>query len=102
LNGSCIASYVNNVVQTSATSESHHHFLVETCTGRIQNSYNFISSVFIAYALYKLLCSPKLNLIVLRVLLGILHSLFVDLDSNDLHIRNFILNGNADGADSTS
>ena len=102
LNCPSVACYVNDIVQSSASSQSLHHLFVETCSWGVKNCHYLIPSVFIAYSFDQVFSSSQFHLVILRILLCILNSLCTDLDSQHFNIGQLILNRDSYCSNSTS
>jgi hypothetical protein len=102
LNCTRIASDVNNVVQTTASTQSDHYLLVETCSRWIKDGDYSVTPICIAYLFHFILRSTQVDLIGLRVFLSILHCLNTNLYSYYFNIRNLFLDRYANSANATA
>ena len=98
LNRSSIAGHVDQVVQSSATAQRHHHFLVEARPRRVENGHYSISSVAIAYFFDLILSSAKVDLVFAIITPCVFDSLLANLYTDYLYFWHFLADGDSDGA----
>ena len=92
LDGSSVAGNVDDVIESSASSQSDHDFFVEACPRWIEYGYNFIPSILVADLLDQIFSSAQMHFIGLGVLLGVFHCFLADLDSDHFDVWQFVLN----------
>ena len=102
LDRSCIASHVNQVVQSSATAQRHHYFFVEACPRRVEDGHYSISSIAITYLFDLILSSAQVNLILAIIAPCIFYSLLANLYADHLYLGHLLADGDADGADAAA
>jgi hypothetical protein len=83
LDGACIASHVDEVVESSAAPKGHHHILIEARTRRVQYGNDALPSESVTYLLYLILSAAEQHLVIGVVMPRILHSLFTYLNAYD-------------------
>lgn len=95
LNGLCIASHINNIIESSCSSQCNKDFFVKSSSWGIKHCDDSFPSVLLAYSLDMILSPSKINFIIGAVYFRILNRLLAYLNTNNLDIRQSVFNRNS-------